>query len=96
MQEPIVIEQFQHNGVDYEVCLEAKDGRYNVWCRFAGGQRCDGYNFSVDMITDLDARMVKGISLIQDLQATAKDAVMNDYWKKYKAAIAALSQQPSS
>lgn len=95
-QDPLVLEKFQHKGANYEVCLEANAGRYNVWCRFAGGARCDGYNFSVEMLTDLDARMVKGISLITDLQATAKDAVLNDHWENYKAAVAALTQKPTT
>ena len=96
VQDPLVLERFQHKGADYEVCLEANAGRYNVWCRFAGGNRCDGYNFSVEMLTELDARMVKGISLITDLQATAKDAVLNDLWENYKVAVATLIQKPAT
>jgi hypothetical protein len=48
------------------------------------------------MLTELDARMVKGISLITDLQATAKDAVLNDHWENYKVAVATLLQKPAT
>jgi hypothetical protein len=79
--------QFEHNGRSYEVRI-VTDGQ-TFWVRaFLNGRPANGYTYSVDAQTQIEALSRKySEDLIASLIVTAEDDVKTGRWERYAAAV---------
>ena len=84
-------QEFQHNGVAYEV-RSATDGT-TIWVRaFEGGRPANGYTYSVALETQIVALSDKyPRDLAASLIETAEDDVKSGKCEQYVAAVKAAS-----
>ena len=86
-------ETFQHNGETYEVRI-VQDGHLTRVRVFLDGEPANGYEYTVDATTVVDARMIDfPVDLVRQLIDTAISDVRQGYWEQYVAAVQELHGQ---
>lgn len=86
---------FQHNGIEYEIRI-ASDGLAIYVRAFLNGRPANGYKYSVEVLTHIDAQMSNAlIDPVEELVKTATSDVKNGIWEKYLTAVATTSNQNS-
>jgi hypothetical protein len=84
---------FQHDGKEYEIRV-ASDGHTIHVRAFLNGKPANGYTYSVEVLTQVDAKMSDAlVNPIEELIKTATSDVKNGIWEKYVAAVSAAGNQ---
>lgn len=80
---------FQHNGQQYEIRVTSDGNTINVRA-FCNGKPANGYTYSVEVLTQIDAKMSGAvIDPAEELVKTAISDVKSGIWDQYVAAISA-------
>lgn len=85
--------QFTVDDKAYEIRADYRDGRFYVRA-YLGNTPANGYEYSVDEITNFDFTKSQGINAVDHLIDVARSDVQNKVWEKYLAAVEALKKQP--
>jgi hypothetical protein len=84
---------FDHDGKTYEIRI-ASDGHTIRIRAFLNGKPANGYTYSVEVLTQVDAQMSGAlIDPIEELIKTAISDVKNGIWEKYVAAVRAAGNE---
>ena len=82
---------FQHDGKDYEIRISS-DGCTIRIRTFLNGKPANGYIYSVDLLTQVDAKITGALcNPAEELIKTAESDVKNGIWEKYIASVSAVS-----
>jgi len=85
---------FQHNGKDYEIRIASDGHTFHVRV-FVDGRPANGYTYSVEVLTQIDAAAIgSGIDLLETLIKTAEQDVRNGTWEQYVSAVNATDGNP--
>jgi hypothetical protein len=84
---------FQHDGKEYEIRVESDGNTIHVRA-FFNGKPANGYTYSVEVLTQVDAKITDSlIDPSEELIKTATSDVKNRIWEKYLAAVSAAPPQ---
>ncbi|MFL9709954.1 hypothetical protein [Methylobacillus sp. Pita1] len=82
-----IFETFEHNGKTYEI-RSAQDGGLIRVRAFLDGKPANGYEYTVELISVIDAKMAEfPVDLMGQLATTAANDVRQGYWEQYVAAV---------
>lgn len=84
---------FDHNGKIYEIRI-ASDGHTIRIRAFLNGKPANGYTYSVEVLTQVDAQLSGTlVNPIEELIETAIAEVKSGTWEKYVAAVRASGNE---
>lgn len=84
---------FQHNGNQYEVRI-ASDGHTIHVRAFLNNKPANGYKYSVEVLTQIDAKMSgAAINPVEELIKSAISDVEKGVWEQYVAAVSAARDE---
>jgi len=92
----MIVDSFKHDEGVVEIHLEERTENqqeyFVVLPRWQGGGLVNGYEYRVDKITRLDAKMVADLDPIKELTSTARHDVESRAWERYQKALRQLEQ----
>jgi hypothetical protein len=93
----MIADEFEFENGVVEIHLEERlDGQNEVFVvlpRWKGGGLVNGFEYRVDKITQIDAKLASTIDPIKALVKTCCEDVLDRKWEQYEKALAALKYQ---
>ena len=79
--------------IHLEERIEGQQEAFVILPRWKGGGLVSGYEYRVDKITQIDAKLASTLNPIKELVKTARSDVETRQWEKYKKALKELGNR---
>jgi len=87
----MIAERFTYEEEAVEIHLDEQGERFVIRARRQDGTPVNGFEYSVDKITQIDAGTISTLDPIRELVQIARADVENDLWGKLSAACQSIS-----